>query len=72
VLKDTLGTARVFSNAKLNNKLNLVHTWPPVYPPLYFDISHVVSELLKGRILGSYFCLKPVVFWNPNEFPKNH
>ena len=31
VANDILRTARVLSNAKLNNKINLVQTWPPVY-----------------------------------------
>ena len=30
------------AKAKLNNIINLVHTWPPVYTPLNLDIRHVV------------------------------
>ena len=48
--------ARVLDKAKLNNKINLVHTWPPAYTPLFFDISHVVFfgfmlSLLSNRFL---------------------
>jgi hypothetical protein len=34
VANDILRAARVLSKAKLNNHINLVHTWPPVYTPL--------------------------------------
>ena len=32
--------------AKLNNKINLVYTWPPVFNPLFVDIGHVVFVAL--------------------------
>ena len=33
---------KVSAKAKLNKTINFVLTWPPVYTPLHFDISHVV------------------------------
>ena len=39
---DILRSAQVLSMAKLNNKINLLHTWPPVYTHLYFDKCHVI------------------------------
>ena len=29
-------TAQVSSKALLNNMIKLMHTWPPVYSPVYF------------------------------------
>ena len=40
--------------AKLNNKINLVHTWPPVYNPLLFDKGHVAFVSFMSFLLCAY------------------
>ena len=42
--ESTKAKVNITGKVKLKNKINLMHshTWPPVYTPLFFDISHVV------------------------------
>ena len=39
--------AQVSAKAKLNKTINLVLTWPPVYTPMIYDISHVIFSSLE-------------------------
>ena len=51
----------VSSKAKINNKINLVHTSPPVYTPMYFVISHVVFFCFMSSLL----CVHAATYYSP-------
>ena len=68
VAKDIWRTARVLSKAKLNNKINLVYTWPHVYTPLFFHIGHVVFVSFMLSLLALFhlcFCVHATTDFSP-------